>query len=243
MKKITSINVYVHCPYERGNLSFDKKSMQIRPHESMKEAYDWRFVLQEGDQVDYFNENYTWVNGKISNIRKRVLEKEDDEDAEEEYQMEVQIDDEERWLNITDAKIQKINSIVQKGVANRYSSDIFVDDFNDVLFDPNVTCCFIARPEATKSQLFVDLLAYAHKELHLFERIAETLKTKEMKIEVTAELIHFVLIVHSMFHRKFAIQYLSELSDYVIDYINNSKESTIRNFTKERYEAVYSALN
>lgn len=46
-----------------------------------------------------------------------------------------------------------------------------------------------------------------------------------------------------MFHRKFAIQYLGDLTESILDYINNSKESTIRNFSKERYDAVYSALN
>ena len=118
-----------------------------------------------------------------------------------------------------------------------------MDDFNDMLFDPEMTCFCVARPESNKSQLFIDLMTFAHKELHLFEKISETIKEKSMKIEVTADLINFVLIVHSIFHRKFAIEYLSQLTESVIDYINNSKESTIRNFSKERYDAVYNSLN
>ena len=104
-------------------------------------------------------------------------------------------------------------------------------------------CFCVARPEATKSQMFIDLMAFAHKELHLFEKILEIIKSKEMKVEVTADLINFVLIVHGMFHRRFALEYLGNLTNAILDYINNSKESTIRNFSKERYDAVYSALN
>lgn len=125
---------------------------------------------------------------------------------------------------------------------NRYSSDTIVDDFNDMLFDPEMTCFCVPRPEGTKSQLFIDLMVYAHKELHMFEKIAETIRNKEMKIEVTADLITFVCIVHTLFHRKFAIEYLGDLTDSIIDYITNSKESTIRNFSRERYDAVSGAL-
>jgi hypothetical protein len=47
-------------------------------------------------------------------------------------------------------------------------SEFFNEDFNDVLFDPDMTRFCIARPEATKSQLFLDLVTFAHKDLHLF---------------------------------------------------------------------------
>ena len=80
--------------------------------------------------------------------------------------------------------------------------------------------------------MFIDLMTFAHKELHLFETISDTIKQKEMKVEVTADLINFVLIVHGMFHRKFALGYLGDLTNAILDYINNSKESTIRNFSK-----------
>ena len=82
--------------------------------------------------------------------------------------MEIKIEGEERWLSITDAKIQKHGSVVQEGVVNKYTADIFVDDFNDILFDPEMTCFCVPRPEATKSQMFIDLMTFAHKELHLF---------------------------------------------------------------------------
>ena len=154
--------------------------MQVRPHESMKEHYEWRFGLKEGDEVDYFNENYSWANGKIAEVKKESVMSEAGEMKEETF--EIRIEGEDRWLSITDSKIQRVNSIVQPGVTNKYSSDIFVDDYNDILFDPGMTCCFIARPEATKSQMFIDLLTYAHKELHLFDTLAQTLKKKEMKI-------------------------------------------------------------
>lgn len=60
--------------------------------------------------------------------------------------------------------------------------------------------------------LIIDLLNLAYDELHLFERIAKTVKEKSMKIEVIADLINFILIVHPLFHRKFAVEYLLEFT-------------------------------
>lgn len=69
VKKITTMNIYASSPYEKTSLCFDRKSMQVRPFESKKEHYEWRFALQKGDQVDLFNENYTWVHGVIAETR------------------------------------------------------------------------------------------------------------------------------------------------------------------------------
>lgn len=51
-------------------MSFDRKSMQVRPHGSKKDHYEWRLALKEGDKVDYFNDNYTWVNTVVAEVRK-----------------------------------------------------------------------------------------------------------------------------------------------------------------------------
>lgn len=68
-----------------------------------------------------------------------------------------------------------------------------------------MTQTFITRSDLSKSRLLIDLLKYAHEELHLFEKIAKVVKDKTMKIEVVADLINFILIVQLLFHRKFAV--------------------------------------
>lgn len=90
--------------------------------------------------------------------------------------------------------------------------------------------------------MIIDLLTFAHKELHLFERISKVVAEKSMKIEVVADLINFILIVNPLFHRKFAVDYLISFTQSILEYINNGKEGTIRNFSKERYEAVMNSL-
>lgn len=64
-----------------------------------------------------------------------------------------------------------------------------------------------------------------------------------MKIEVVADLIYMVHIVSNYLHRKFAIKYLIDFIESILSYINDSKEGIIRNFSKERYDAVISAVS
>ena len=78
VKKVTTINVYVHCVNEKGNLSFDRKSMQVRPFESQKHMYEWRYSLKAGDQIDIFNENYTWAHGTVAEIKEPAVDSEDE---------------------------------------------------------------------------------------------------------------------------------------------------------------------
>lgn len=63
-----------------------------------------------------------------------------------------------------------------------------------------------------------------------------------MKIEIVADLIYMVHIVSNYLHRKFAVKYLTDFIESILGYINNSKEGTIRNFSKERYDAVISSV-
>lgn len=57
-----------------------------------------------------------------------------------------------------------------------------------------------------------------------------------------ADLINFVLLVSPLFHRQFAVEYLTDFTESILEYINNGKEGTIRNFSKERYEAVMTSI-
>lgn len=59
-----------------------------------------------------------------------------------------------------------------------------------------------------------------------------------MKIEIVADLIFMVHIVGGYLHRKFAARYLTDFIESILSYISNSKEGMIRNFSKERYDAV-----
>jgi translation elongation factor EF-1alpha len=88
----------------------------------------------------------------------------------------------------------------------------------------------------------MDLMKLAHKEYNLFENILEAIVKKKFNIEATSELISFLMHVHPMFHRKYAVNYILKLTDGILDYVNKGDDITIRNFSKERYEAVISSV-
>jgi len=48
--------------------------------------------------------------------------------------------------------------------------------------------------------------------------------------------------IHPFFHRKWALEYIPALSQGIIDYVNKGDDITIRNFSKERYEAVITSV-
>ena len=56
-------------------------------------------------------------------------------------------------------------------------------------------------------------------------------------------MILFVCMVQPLFHRKFALNYLDRLVNAILEYVSKMEELTIRNFSKERYENIYQAIN
>ena len=50
------------------------------------------------------------------------------------------------------------------------------------------------------------------------------------------------MIVHPFFHRTWALDYIPKFTQGVLDYVYNGDDLTIRNFSKERYEAIISSV-
>jgi hypothetical protein len=67
-------------------------------------------------------------------------------------------------------------------------------------------------------------------------------ETRKFGIEVTADMVGCVAQLHPLLHRNFAINYLPKLSEALIAYVTKADEQTIRNFSKERFELVNTAL-
>lgn len=86
------------------------------------------------------NDSHTWVHTVVEQRR----ESEDTEDENIRY-IEVKVRGCEDWISVTDARIQLINTAVLEGGYNRYASPV-VDDFNDLIFDPEMKQKFIVRP-------------------------------------------------------------------------------------------------
>lgn len=101
---------------------------------------------------------------------------------------------------------------------------------------------FILRGDICSSQLYLDLLNYAHQELDLFNMLLQAVVNKKFNIEGTSEIVSFLMIIHPFFHRKWALEYIPALTQGIIDYVNKGDDITIRNFSKERYEAVITSV-
>ena len=51
-------------------------------------------------------------------------------------------------------------------------------------------------------------------------------------------MISFLMHIHPFFHRKWALEFIPQLTQGILDFVNKGDDITIRNFSKERYEAV-----
>jgi hypothetical protein len=78
--------------------------------------------------------------------------------------------------------------------------------------------------------------------LKLFDRALEAVKTRKFGIEVTADLVGCIASLHPLLHRKFAIRYLPQMIEAVLEFVSKADELTIRNFSKERFETINLAL-
>jgi hypothetical protein len=58
-------------------------------------------------------------------------------------------------------------------------------------------------------------------------------------IEVTIELVGLVAGICRLFHRQYALSYLPRLTDTLVQYLLNSSDSNIRNFSKERLDTLF----
>lgn len=83
-----------------------------------------------------------------------------------------------------------------------------MDDYNDVLLDPEMKSVGIIRPEYSKSTLLIELINIAQNDLKLLDRALDAVKTRKFGIEVTADLVGCVASMHPLLHRKFALRYL-----------------------------------
>lgn len=72
--------------------------------------------------------------------------------------------------------------------------------------------------------------------------LLEAVVNKKFNIEGTSEIVSFLMIIHPFFHRKWALEYIPALTQGIIDFVNKGDDITIRNFSKERFEAVINSV-
>lgn len=83
--------------------------------------------------------------------------------------------------------------------------DVNFDDSNDEKNDPEMKERFILRGDICTSQLYLDLLNYAHNELDLFNMLLQAIVNKKFNIEGISEIVSFLMTIHPFFHRKWAL--------------------------------------
>ncbi len=84
----------------------------------------------------------------------------------------------------------------------------YLDDYNDILLDPEMKSVGIIRSEYSKSVLLIELINIAQNDLKLLDRALDATKTRKFGIEVTADLVGCIASLHPLLHRKFALKYL-----------------------------------
>ncbi len=138
-------------------------------------------------------------------------------------------------LNFAVESIERINSHKSITEAN-------FDDSSDEKNDPEMKERFVLRADLCSSQLFLDLLNFAHNELDLFNLLLQAVVDKKFNIEAISEIISFLMHIHAFFHKKWALEYIPQLTQGILDFVNKGDDITIRNFSKERYEAVITSV-
>lgn len=84
----------------------------------------------------------------------------------------------------------------------------YLDDYNDILLDPEMKSVGIIRPEFSKSTILIEFINIAQNELKLLDRGLDAVKTRKFGIEVTSDLVGCIASLHPLLHRKFALRYL-----------------------------------
>ena len=154
----------------------------------------------------------------------------------------LKVGEDNEWVELTDARMQKGGSLSKAGSFPRGISESFVDDFNDVLLDPEMKSIAVLRSEYCRSTLFIALVELVHTELNLFNRVLEAIEKRSFGVEVIADLVGCISHLQPLLHRKFALSFLPKLTKALTEYIVGADEPTIRNFSKERYEYISRAL-
>lgn len=110
-----------------------------------------------------------------------------------------------------DPRIQEPGLFSSDKNVPRSITEGYLDDYNDVLLDPEMRSVGIIRAEYSKSTLLVEFINIAQNDLKLFDRALEAVKTRKFGIEVTADLVGCIASLHPLLHRKFAIRYLPQM--------------------------------
>jgi hypothetical protein len=205
VKKITSLSIHIQLDWDKNVLPLDKKGMFVHPFRSMEAHYLWRSELKEGDFVDFQDGRSVWVNAKVGGKREET----DSDGITTEVLLEWE--DQSEWLSLIDPRIQKGGSFSGDLTIPRGITESFIDDFNDVLLDPEMRSIGVIRTEYNKSVLLIEFINYAEKELKIFERALAAVQTRKFGIEVTADLVGCIASLHVLLHRKFTLNYLPQM--------------------------------
>jgi len=205
--------------------------MLVYPHKSHEKEYEWRYKLEKGSKVDFQDNRSCWVEATVTDVKIQEL------DPEGQYvEIEISWGDQSECIPQCDSRMQA-PGLFSKSPFNipRSISESYFDDFNDILLDPETKNVGVLRYEYCRSYMLTDFINYVHKEHNLFERVLQAVETKKFGIEVTADLISCIAQLHPLLHRNFALEYLTRLSNALLEYVTKADEMTIRNFTKERF--------
>lgn len=106
-----------------------------------------------------------WVRAKI--IEKREIQM---EEFGKRYQIVIEWEEKNETLFLTDPRIQKQSTFSSDVSIQRASNEGFLDDYNDVLVDPEVKSIAVIRSEFNRSILLADFINYTEVDLKLFQR-------------------------------------------------------------------------
>lgn len=80
-------------------------------------------------------------------------------------------------------------------------------------------------------------------ELGIFRQTLEAIQQSTLPVEICSELVHVISTFSGVFSRRFAIVFLRDLADAVVQYLNRIDEANIRNFSKERCDNLMISLH
>jgi len=148
-------------------------------------------------------------------------------------------------LSVTSSKIQPlglITSTEQEG-KKTFGHELHFDDYNDLILDQRGRAAHaIVRSDSTKSLVFIELVNHADQ-LGILTQILQAVQQSALPVEVCADLVHIICLFQSTFSRRFAIVYLRDLAEAVVQYLHRIDEANIRNFSKDRCDNILIALH
>jgi len=236
---------------------------EIAPYKSRCKDFDWRLSIKKGDVIDVCDTSHVWYNATV--LQEREFTIDEDKPIKEIYigyrtydENGDRVDQEGRrffgwsskydeWLTVTNPRVAPKNAFAKKLFLGSSSSndDPVIEDSNDRIYSIEGRKLYAITRGTISRSIFLVNLVNKLGERGAFEKILERISDPNnwAPIEIVSSICTAIGNIYGILHRDFAVEYIPKFKEAVWRNILKSPDSNIRNFNKDRLDAIVQAFD